>query len=71
MAAGQGIGRVDIAVASDAERGGVRLASEAGGCLLAHFAHPHPLVARPEFASGMHFGITPHAEKSRIRAAEE
>ena len=71
MAASERVGGVDIAVACDAESGGVGLARDMGRSLLADLAHPHPRVARGELVGRMDLGVTGHAQKGGVGTAEE
>lgn len=75
MAAGEGVGGVDVAIAGAAEDGGVRLASDGSGSLLAHLAHPHALVLhhRRRYLGGgiVQLGVASHAHETGVGAAEE
>lgn len=71
VAAGEGIGGVDVGVTRDAEGGGVGSASDAGRSLLADLAHPDALVARSQLVGAVDLGVAAHAEKGRVGSAEE
>jgi len=57
VAAGEGVGRVDVAVAGEAEHGGVGLAGDVRGRLLADLAERYAWVARGELVGGVDLGV--------------
>lgn len=61
MTASEGISRVNIVVASEAESGGVSLAGYMSRSLLANFTDPNASMARGEFVGGVNFGVTAKA----------
>lgn len=69
VAAGEGIGRVDVAVAGEAERGGVGLAGDVRGRLLAYLAERYARVARGELVGGVDLRVAGSAEEGGVRAA--
>jgi len=71
VAAREGVGRVDVWVARDTESGGVSLARDSRGGLLADLAHPDALVARRQLVGAVNLGVASDAEKSGIGAAEK
>ena len=71
MAAGEGIGGVDVAVARDAECGGVGLARDVSGSLLADLAHPDACVAGGELVGGVDLGVAWDAQEGGVCPAEE
>ena len=71
VAASEGIGGVDIAVASDAEGGSVGLAGDMSWSVLADLAYPDPGVAGGELVGGVDLGITADTQKGGVGAAEK
>jgi len=69
VAAGEGVGGVDIAIAGKAERGGVGFTGHMRGRLLAHLAEHDARVARCELVGGMNLRVTGAAEEGRVGAA--
>ncbi|GER34407.1 arginine/serine-rich zinc knuckle-containing protein 33, partial [Striga asiatica] len=70
VAAGEGVGGVDVAVAGGAEGGGVGLAGDGGGGLLADLADPDARVAGRELVGGVDVGVAGEAEEGGVGAAE-
>lgn len=71
MLLGHRIGGVDVAVAREAEGGGVGLASDVGGGLLADLANNHPGVAGGQPVGSVDPHIAAHAQEGRVWAAEK
>lgn len=71
VAAGEGIGGVDVGVARHAEGGGVGSARDTSRSLLADLAHPDALVARSQLVGAVDLGVATHAEEGRVGSAEE
>ncbi|GAB2291498.1 hypothetical protein Dimus_025752 [Dionaea muscipula] len=71
VAASERVGGVDVVVAGDAEGGGVSLAGDSGGSLLADLAHPDSVVAGGELVGGVDLGVAGAAEEGGIGTAEE
>ena len=57
VAAGEGVGEVDITVSGEVESGGVVLASHMRRHLLAHLAERDTRVARPELVGNMNLRV--------------
>lgn len=57
VAAGEGVGGVDVTVAGEAEHGGVSLAGDVRGRLLAYLAERNAWVARGELVGSVDLGI--------------
>ena len=68
VAAGEGVGGVDVGVAGGAEGGGVGLAEERRRGALARLAHPHALVPRERDVEA---SVARGAEKGGVGAAED
>lgn len=71
MAAGEGVGGVDVVVAGEAEDRSVGLAGDVSGGLLADFAEGDARVAGGELVGGVDFGVAGETEEGRVRAAEQ
>lgn len=71
VAAGEGVGGVDVGVARDAEGSRVGSARDAGRSLLADLAHPDSLVARSQLVGAVDLGVAADAEERRVGSAEE
>ena len=71
VAASEGISGMDVGVARDAQHGGVGLARNGGGSLLADLTHPDALVPGGELVGAVDFAVAGAAEEGGVRAAEE
>jgi hypothetical protein len=71
MAASEGISGVDVAVAGEAESGGISLAGDVSGSLLADLAEGDARVTGGEFVGGVDLGVAGGAEEGGVRAAVE
>ena len=71
MAASEGVGGVDVAVARDAEGGGVGLTGDASRSLLADLAHPDALVAGRQLVGAVDLGVASYAEEGGVGSTEE
>ncbi|KAL0557577.1 hypothetical protein IC582_006124 [Cucumis melo] len=71
MTSCEGISRVNIVVASEAESGGVSLTGYMSRSLLTDFTNPNTSMARGELVGCVNFGVTSKAKESRVSSAEE
>lgn len=71
VTAGERVGRVDVAVTRDTEGGGVSLAGDVGGGMLADLAEEDPRVAGRELVGSVDLGVAAQAEEGGVGSAEE